>query len=168
LAVPGNRETQYPWLDREFWRREYRKADFQLLVNETTADSGVDAPVFAGVDDYRHGNPDLSSVASPTAAGKFVVLLSHSPDTVGHTTGKFIGHLILAGHTHGGQVRLPGIGPVYTSSVHGRQFDRGWFRRRSDGARLYITTGTGNAGMRLLRFRILCPTEVVLLEFVPE
>ena len=67
----------------------------------------------------------------------------HSPETIGHTTGHFLGHLVLTGHTHAGQLRIPGFGALYTSTPYGKQFESGWYRRPSDGTWMMVTAGIG-------------------------
>jgi uncharacterized protein len=167
IAVRGNRESVCSWLRRDFWRERYASAGFVYLENECwvpAADPG--APALVGLDEERYGVPDLGVAAVAAQSGRTVVTLVHNPDVVGHCPDTFLGHLVLSGHTHGGQVRLPGFGALYTSSRFWRQFDRGWRCRRNDGTLLYITSGVGQTGYRLLRRRVLCPPEVVLLTLV--
>ena len=166
FAVLGNREAQHFWLPPQFWREFYGNTGFQLLVNESWVPPNDARLAFAGLDDCRHGHPEPASLAALAGSRRFVVLLCHSPDAIGHRPEHFLGHLILAGHTHGGQIRLPGWGPLYTSSAYGRQFDRGWHRRRQDGTRLYVTTGVGESGWVWVRHRLLCPPEIVVLNLV--
>lgn len=165
IAVLGNRERCPYWLPDDFWCRKYRDAGFRLLVNEVWA-PGSGGIVFGGLDDVRHGFPEMDLVEQFAEEGRFVVLLSHSPDSIADTTGRFVGHLILAGHTHGGQFRLPLIGPVYTGSRYGRQFDMGWRRRESDDAMLYVTAGVGETGGVIFRRRIMCPAEIAVIDFI--
>ena len=56
------------------------------------------------------------------------IVLSHTPDQF-YRLASWGVELVLAGHTHGGQYRLPLVGPVLMPSVYGRRFDRGFFRR---------------------------------------
>lgn len=166
LAVRGNRESACSWLPREFWRERYARAGFLYLENEiwVPADD-PDGPAIAGFDDERHGIPDLGLAAVAAQSGRAVVALTHNPDLIGCRSATFLGELVLSGHTHGGQYRVPGIGALFTSSRYGRQFDHGW-RRRRDGTLLYITTGVGATGPGLLRRRLFCPPELILLTLV--
>jgi hypothetical protein len=66
--------------------------------------------------------------------------LSHAPDNIGTFRDLGCG-LVLAGHTHGGFVRAPGLGPVLVPSRYGRLLDRGWFRL--GGTFMYVTAGVG-------------------------
>jgi predicted MPP superfamily phosphohydrolase len=166
IAVRGNRESACAWLRRDFWRERYGRAGFVYLENEVWApDHDPGAPAVAGIDDERHGNPDLATAQVAAQTGRTVVSLTHNPDTIGCRPGIFLGHLVLCGHTHGGQYRLPGLGALFTSSRFWRQFDHGW-RRHRDGTLLYITAGSGESGHGLWRRRIFCPPELVLLTLV--
>jgi len=159
FAIPGNRERAHLWLPHEFWAGRFARAGFRLLNNET-ADLGP--LVLAGLDDQRHGTPFPALLDGLRDSPKPVLSLWHSPDGPAGAAGHFLGHLVLAGHTHGGQFRFPLIGPVYTSSAYGRQFDQGWFER-ADGTRLYVTAGCGETGTPRLRRRLLCPPEILVL-----
>ena len=168
VAVLGNRERHHFWLDLRSWYDRYERCGFRLLVNEPWPTSREGDPVLVGLDDCRHGEPGLDCVAEFADSGRFTVVVTHSPDMVGHSTGSFVGNLVLAGHTHGGQLRIPRLGSVYTASAYWRQFDLGWYRRRSDGARMYVTSGLGETGRGILRCRLCCPREIVLLDLARQ
>lgn len=82
--------------------------------------------------------PRLDYDAMPAA--DFRILLSHSPDQFPRASGRGV-DLVLAGHNHGGQVRLPGFGPLLMPSRYSRHFDRGFFR--SGGSVMYVSQGVG-------------------------
>jgi predicted MPP superfamily phosphohydrolase len=166
LAVRGNRESACAWLGPQFWRERYAQAGFLYLQNDTwSAGPDPGLPAIVGVDDQRHGTPDFTPARRAAEAGRAVLTLTHNPAAVGCQPGTFLGHLLLSGHTHGGQYRLPGLGALFTSSRFWRQFDHGW-RRRADGALLYITSGAGETGYKALRRRIFCPPELVFFSLV--
>jgi len=165
LSVPGNRERAHTWLSDDVWETRYETAGFRYLRNKAFHPQPEGSPCFVGLDDCRFGRVDLTCIPRTDA---FTVLITHSPDAVAEAGPQFVGHLVLAGHTHGGQIRFPGIGPLFTSSAYWRTFDMGWYKRRSDGTRMYITTGTGTAGSGLLRRRMLCPPEVVAIDLMSE
>lgn len=91
----------------------------------------------------------------------FTILLYHTPD-LGPNAAKTPVDLQLSGHTHGGQVRLPLIGALFTASLYGRAFSSG--RYQLNGLTLYITRGIGMEGAGAPRVRFLCPPEITLWE----
>ena len=166
LATLGNWERNHHWMSDSRWRRLFEQAGFQLLVNETWEDPGPDGPVFVGMDDFRLGDGHIVSGPPLPPDTRLVVRLAHCPDAVGQTTGLDLGQLVLCGHTHGGQIRAPRLGAFYTSSYYGKAFEYGWYRRASDGTRMYVSSGIGCTGSILFRRRLHCPPEVVVIEFV--
>ncbi|TWU04597.1 metallophosphoesterase [Stieleria varia] len=95
--------------------------------------------------------PDL-----PPPDDSFRLLLSHSPDQLGWARRNAVG-LMLAGHTHGGQGRLPLIGPILSPSFHGSRYASGDFYKPP--TTLHVTRGLG--GVHLMR--INCRPELSLL-----
>lgn len=93
------------------------------------------------------------------------ILLYHSPDLMPQAVAHGI-DLYLCGHTHGGQVRLPLIGPLLTSSKLGRRYVMGHYREGA--THLYVSRGIGFEGLGAPRVRLLCPPEVALLELIPS
>lgn len=73
--------------------------------------------------------------------------------------------LMLCGHTHGGQVRLPVVGALLSLSRAGTDYAEGVFR--AEGRTAVVTRGVGCEGYGLPRFRFLCPPEVVVVDLVP-
>ncbi len=112
----------------------------------------------AGVDDLRCGRPDLGAALAGWRGGARV-LLSHNPDLLGGMPQPV--ELVLSGHTHGGQVRLPGIGAVYTGSRYGRRFAAGWVEAPQPA---FISRGLGVSALPL---RWHCPPEIALHNLVP-
>jgi hypothetical protein len=117
----------------------------------------------AGVDDPVEGHPK-PELAIPGAIRNLpdepVVLLCHAPDYADHllktAAGKAVG-LMLSGHTHGGQVRLPLIGALQHTTL-GRKYVQGWFRLGE--LQLYVNRGIGTSGLPL---RFDCLPEITLL-----
>lgn len=93
------------------------------------------------------------------------ILLYHSPDLMPEAVARGI-DLYLCGHTHGGQVRLPLIGPLLTSSRLGRRYVMGHYQEGA--THLYVSRGIGFEGLGAPRVRLLCPPEVALLELTAE
>lgn len=86
--------------------------------------------------------------------------LMHTPDRW-HAAKKLGADLALAGHTHGGQIRIPIFGPLFCPSRHGSRYSRGWFE--SKGKRMFVSQGV--AGVIPVRF--LCPPEIVRIDILP-
>ena len=95
---------------------------------------------------------------------RFTILLYHTPDLAPEAAELGI-DLQLSGHTHGGQVRLPFYGAIFTSSLYGKKFEVG-LRRVRDMV-LYVTRGIGMEGKAAPRVRFLCPPEIILWELGP-
>ena len=87
----------------------------------------------------------------------FSILLAHSPDAI-HEAVELGADVVLSGHTHGGQVRLPWIGPLYINTDLGPEYNQGLFR--FDDTWLYVNRGLGTRGLAV---RLLCPPEITLL-----
>jgi len=99
--------------------------------------------------------PRPTELSNPSA-GTFKVLLAHTPDELGWAQRQGF-QLMLAGHTHGGQIRFPLIGPVICPSWHGIRYAAGVFHRPP--TVLHVTRGTASYAP----LRLNCPQEVVRL-----
>lgn len=103
----------------------------------------------------------LHNLMAQLPDGAFSMLLYHTPD-LAYAAAQEEVDLYLAGHTHGGQIRLPFYGAVVTFSAFGKQFEMG--RYQIEQTTLYVSRGIGMEGLRLPRVRFLCPPEIVLIE----
>jgi predicted MPP superfamily phosphohydrolase len=100
---------------------------------------------------------DLNEGATRNSSGLLLrVLLSHSPDQFGWAQEHDF-DLMLAGHNHGGQVRMPIVGAILAPSLHGVRYSAGAFR--SDNTVLHVSRGTSS----LTPMRFNCPPEIALL-----
>jgi hypothetical protein len=131
-------------------------AGITVMTNETRL-LYEGALCLAGVDDPATGRDDLDTALAGVPATRCAVLLAHSPDIV-LRLGRHRPSLILCGHTHGGQIRLPGIGPLLTESRLPRRFAMGL--QRWQGTQLFVSRGVGYSGLDI---RIGCPPEIVTL-----
>jgi uncharacterized protein len=104
--------------------------------------------------------PRLKSLTRESGIS-FRILLHHSPDIAPHLSNDGV-DLQLAGHTHGGQVCFPFIGPIFTGSLYGLKFKSGKYQLNN--LVLYITRGLGMEGLSAPRVRFLCPPEIVVWE----
>lgn len=157
LAVFGNWESKTrAWLSSGKVEQGFRNAGFQLLQNRSVTVKGIQ---FAGLEDFRFGNP---LIPEPQPEAFFRFLISHNPDIVGKTPAqKLAGYdLILSGHTHGGQIRLPLFGAVRTSSIYWKRYERG-IRKSWKKPPMFISSGIG--ATYILR-RFCCPPEMLLVE----
>ncbi|HAJ34143.1 MAG TPA: hypothetical protein DCL15_00410 [Chloroflexi bacterium] len=103
----------------------------------------------AGVDDVIEGRPRLGDSIRDVPAGAPLILLSHNPDIIVSPQLSRV-DLVLSGHTHGGQIKVPLWGPAHTQVEHvPRQHVSGFFRQGR--TQVYITRGLGE-GIPL-RFR---------------
>jgi len=92
-------------------------------------------------------------------ANSMRVLLYHSPELMPQVQQYPVG-LYLCGHTHGGQVRVPGYGAILTSSALGKQYEMGPYVEQD--TTLYISRGIGLEGLSAPRIRLFCPPEIIL------
>jgi hypothetical protein len=106
---------------------------------------------------------DQLHAAAPNNAPQ--ILLYHSPELMPEASERAI-DLYLCGHTHGGQVRLPGIGALLTSSQLGRRYVMGLYREGR--THLYVSRGLGLEGLSAPRVRFLSPPEMTLVTIKPE
>ena len=116
----------------------------------------------AGVDDPFSGRPNPDAAIPPriqNVPNEPVVLLCHAPDyadlLLRRTSGQAV-DLMLSGHTHGGQIRIPFLRP-FRLPPFGRKYVEGWFHL--DRMQLYVNRGIGAIG---LPFRFNCPPEITL------
>jgi predicted MPP superfamily phosphohydrolase len=109
----------------------------------------------AGVDDWNVGNPDLDAALAGCARSEPVVLLSHNPDAAVEAARRGVA-AVLSGHTHGGQIRIPGL-PVLVRMSRFR-LDEG--RYRIGDTEVVVSRGLGVVGLPV---RVACPPEAVLL-----
>jgi predicted MPP superfamily phosphohydrolase len=136
----------------------------RLLHNEAVqVDTGGPAVALIGVTCERDSAVDRAGLAAalrgaPDAA--FTILLYHMPDLMPEAVAQGI-DLYLAGHTHGGQWRLPGYGALITSSIFGKRYEMGHYVE--GGTQLYVSRGLGMEGLAAPRARFLCPPEITLV-----
>ena len=157
LAITGNWERRQEWLKQDFWKKKYEAAGFVFLLNESYSSGGL---FFYGFDDFKKGRP-----RRPAGLPKDqpVCFLTHNPDTVLLLPDSMLREdtTVLAGHTHGGQIRFPLVGALHTSSVTYKKFEYGLLTHTS-GAQMIVSAGIGTSWYRL---RILCPPEIVCVTF---
>lgn len=97
----------------------------------------------------------------PAKPGMFRLCLSHSPDSFPWAQ-RFGINLMVCGHVHGGQIRIPIIGSIFIPSVFGRRYDQGVFTNRGT----TMVVGRGLSGKEPIRFR--CNPQVIRLTLTAE
>jgi predicted MPP superfamily phosphohydrolase len=165
FAVLGNHDhyTEDPPALEEMIER----AGIRPLQNRAVAlERAGDELILAGIDDLNAGRPDLDAALADAdrlrdgdGSRAPVVLLSHNPDIFFEAARRGVS-LVLAGHTHGGQIRIPGLPVLVRMSRY--HLDQG--RYAGDGAELVVTRGLGASGLPL---RLGCPPEVGLFRLTP-
>jgi hypothetical protein len=111
-----------------------------------------------GVDDLRTGRPDPAKAAKGLEGEPFVVGMTHNPDLFLEPSFRARPPLLLAGHTHGGQVRLPLVGAPFLLSGHGRAFASG--RLTLGPSLVHVSRGVGTIALPM---RLFCPPEVTVV-----
>ncbi|MGV2495839.1 metallophosphoesterase [Pelagerythrobacter aerophilus] len=155
IAVPGNHDH---WFGVAAVRRELERAGFTVLANAAVRAGPL---AIGGIDDDYTGHADPSAaLAAVDRLGGGRVLLSHSPDPFPDLPAGF--GLMLAGHTHCGQIRYPWGGSPATMSAYGDRYACGTVRE--NGNLLVTTAGLGTS---VLPFRLFSRPETWLIEVVP-
>jgi predicted MPP superfamily phosphohydrolase len=135
-AVPGNHDH---WRNAGEARAALAAANVRLLVNQAARAGPL---VIGGLDDpFTHRDNVPLTLARMRALSGPRILLSHGPDPFATLPGD-IG-LMLAGHTHCGQIRLPFYGALTTMSDYGERYACGWVRE--SGHDLIVTAGLGTS-----------------------
>ena len=151
-AVPGNVEQGSEWIPI------FDGTD--VVVYPETATAAVGGLSLTALDLDDSFRTDIDVAAQPG----FHIAFGHGPD---FALGSVRADLMVAGHTHGGQVQLPGIGPLVTFSRVPRAWADG-VTRLPDGRTLVVSRGIGMERMFAPRLRFLCRPEVVIIELKPE
>lgn len=152
VAVPGNHDH---WRDVDAVRRELARNGVVVLANEARRFGPL---AIGGVDDDFTGRSDLpATVSALQAIGGAPLILSHSPDPFPDLPG-WIG-LMLAGHTHCGQLRYPWGGTPATMSRYGDRYACGVVRE--NGRTLIVSSGLGTS---VLPFRFGARPDIWFLE----
>jgi predicted MPP superfamily phosphohydrolase len=158
-AVLGNWDH---WMDKpQELVQKLRQAGIGVLVNQHAKIDVDGTPLYlVGVDDPFTGKDRLDKALAGVPLGDqraLVILLAHSPDIFESAQQKAL-PLALVGHTHGGQVRLPLIGPIFTITSTMRKYSVGLFEE--DGSQMYVNRGIGWSQTSL---RLLCSPELTII-----
>jgi len=155
-AVLGNFDYRTGAVDV---RKRIESYGVEVLTNESVP-IDVDGREIRliGLDDFWLGEPDWGKALAGIPPEAVKILAAHNPDMASQAEASGV-KLMIAGHTHGGQIRLPFIGPLTRLPVViGQRFDKGLFDFGP--MRLFINPGVGESGVRA---RLFCPPEISLL-----
>ena len=156
-AIFGNSEHKNGVRPYAFSRTLAERGITPLLNRHVLLERGGAQIALAGVDDPVNDLDRLDEALEGVPAGLFTLLLMHSPDGIAEAVVRGV-DVVLAGHTHGGQIRLPFLGAPYTHSLMGQRMSDGYYSRgrlrRAIGIRpgrtqLYVTRGIGVSGLAL-------------------
>ncbi|MEM8529263.1 MAG: metallophosphoesterase [Chloroflexota bacterium] len=151
-AIPGNHDY---WEGLADVRAALTLLDIPLLLNENRCLRWNGADLWLlGIDDIWNGQPDLQGMLRQVPEGAFKLLLSHAPDLADEAARQGI-HVQLSGHTHGGHLRLPVLGP-FTRPRFGVEYVIGQYQVGE--MSLYVSRGLGGTPLRLL-----CPPEATII-----
>lgn len=124
---------------------------------------------FRGTGDAHHDRDDYAAVAGPAASDGLEIGVTHAPYTrlLDAMTADGVG-LILAGHTHGGQVCVPGHGALVTNCDLPPEKVAGLFPHEASGRRSLVHVSAGLGMSPFAPYRFACPPEVTLLTLAPR
>ena len=159
FAVLGNHDW---WLDAPRVARALRSAGIVVVDDTAARVVSRGSPLWvAGVSDWTEGPHDVRAAVGAVTDDAPVLLLSHHPDVFPEVPARV--SLTVAGHTHGGQVRLPVVGRPVVPSRYGERYAAGHVVE--GGRHLFVGTGVGTSILPV-RFRV--PPEVVVLVLRPS
>ncbi len=150
VAIRGN-------VDWNGWEAIFQ--DLEVMVVEETETVDLGPLSITGVGWLDSENTALQIDGSKN----YHIVLGHSPN---FSLGKIEGDLLLAGHTHGGQVQLPGIGPLLTLSAVPRSWAAG-LTEIHPGQYLLVSRGIGLERGHAPRLRFLCHPELIIIDLLP-
>lgn len=157
-AVLGNHDH---YTDPELTTRALQRQHIGVLNNALTRlQRGPDALQLSGIDDWTWNAVDWKTAFAGVKAETPTILLSHQPGVLDLDQTQNVA-LILSGHTHGGQIRVPWLGAPARLATPDLRYDRGLFRRGE--TQLYVSAGTGVIGLPV-RFGVRPEIAVIRLK----
>lgn len=154
-ATMGNHDY---WLDANRVVSALEKEKIGVLQDEAVRiQRGSSTFWLVGISDFWEGPHDVKKAMNQVKDDAPVLMFTHNPDIFPTLTNRF--SLLIAGHTHGGQVHLPLLGRPIVPSKFGERFAVGHVVE--DGRHLFVSTGVGTS-IFPVRFRV--PPEVTVLE----
>ncbi|MCL5103529.1 MAG: metallophosphoesterase [Armatimonadetes bacterium] len=167
-TVLGNSERK-PWLDTSMLVQALSFEGNNILINSSTSIWRGDQKItLVGVDDAYSRYADVEAAFQGVDSSDYIIYMTHCPST----TPQGIDHgadLILAGHTHGGQVRFPGVRKFWTHMRANKRLNDGLYtpddlkrilRRDTGHSVLFVSRGVGTSRIHI---RLLCPPEIAFI-----
>lgn len=155
-AILGNHDY---YQGAGYTARALRRVKINMLIDkrDRLEVRGAKLSLF-GVDDLYYGDTDVVRLLRDVPEQEPRLVLAHNPDFI-ERFARRNQHvdLMMSGHTHGGQVRLPLVGAPHIDSDYGQRYARGLNRCRE--MQIYTTRGIGTVGLPV---RVACPPEIVL------
>ena len=145
------------WFDGTRVRKAFESVGIKVLDNEVTElHKGAGAFWLVGLADAWTATQDLKGTFAKVSGGNPIVVITHNPDSFVNVPANT--SLMLAAHTHGGQVNLPLLGRLVVPSNYGQRYAAGHVEE--NGKHLFVTTGIGTSILPL-RFRV--PPEIAVI-----
>lgn len=139
------------------------RSGFQLLLNESVTVSNQGERIcLIGIDDAMLGRPNLEKATRSINDNTYNILISHAPDLADQVA-SFPIHLQLSGHSHGGQVQLPFLGPLITPPF-AEKYVEGFYEITNDFL-LYVNRGLGTTR---LPYRCFSRPEITIFQLQSE
>ncbi|HZW92913.1 MAG TPA: metallophosphoesterase [Candidatus Eremiobacteraceae bacterium] len=153
-AVLGNHDYE---TDPDHVTHALQAENIRVLANQSDAIERNGARIWlAGVTDVLSWTADLSETLHRVPSGEAVIMLAHEPDFADEAS-RFPIDLQLSGHSHGGQIRIPLLPPLYLPPL-ARKYILGTYHIRD--LTLYTNAGIGTV---MVPMRLNCPPEITLL-----
>jgi uncharacterized protein len=152
VAVRGN-------VEREGWREFFLGTSIRAFEDTTAVEAG---PVDVVALSFRDG---FTAEKVELPGDRYTIAVAHSPD---FALGDVDADLLVAGHTHGGQVVIPFFGPPITLSRLPRALAAGGLHALDGGRWLVVSRGVGLERRNAPRLRFLCRPEIVVIDVVPR
>jgi predicted MPP superfamily phosphohydrolase len=153
--VLGNHDV---WVDPDGTAEALRALGYEVLENQWTTLRlrGVDLPI-VGVGDHLTGREDVVRSVRGLPAGRAPLVLAHGPRSADRLSELRRPMVCFSGHTHGGQINIPFLTPLFLSGFGREPYLRG--RHRIGQVSLYVNRGIGMSGIKM---RVNATPEVTL------
>lgn len=153
-AVMGNHDW---WLGPKYVQRAFEQHGIPMVEDRSLVLSEGDCKLqLVGISDYWEGPHNVKKALQDTTPDSPILAFTHNPDIFPELPDNIL--LTIAGHTHGGQVKLPGIGRPVVPSNYGERYAIGHIIEGDK--HLFVSSGVGTS---ILPVRFMVPPEITLL-----